>query len=49
MDKPTTAKHSFKGIEKLKTKKIINKVTSWPVIAIHLILIKFANKTVFTD
>ena len=43
-----TNKHSDKGIVKLKTKKITNKVVNCPKIAIHLILIKFANKTVFT-
>ena len=44
----TTNKHSIKGIVKLRIKKITNKVISCPVIAIHLILIKFANKTVLT-
>ena len=33
---------------KLKAKEIVNKVINCPAIAIHLILIRFANKTVFT-
>ena len=45
----TTNRHSVRGIVKLKTKKIVNKVINCPIIAIHLILIRFANKTVFTD
>ena len=48
MDNDTTNKHFVKGIVKLKTKKIVNKVINCPIIAIHLILIKFDNKTVFT-
>ena len=49
IDNKTTIKHFIKGILKSRTKKIIIKVTNCPIIAIHLILIRFANKTVFTD
>ena len=49
IDNKTTNKHSVRGIVNLKTKNIVNKVINCPKIAIHLILIKFANKTVFTD
>ena len=49
IDNKTTNKHSVRGIVKLNIKKIVNKVINCPAIAIHLILIRFANKTVFTD
>ena len=49
IDDKTTNKHAVNGIEKLKMKKIVNKVINCPIIAIHLILIRFASKTVFTD
>ena len=49
IDNKTTNKHSISGIVKLKTKKIVTKVINCPKIAIHLILIRFANKTVLTD
>ena len=49
MDNMTTNKHSVNGILKLKTKKVVNKVINCPTIAIHLILIRLVNKTVFTD
>ena len=49
IDNKTTNKHSVKGIVKLRIKKIVNKVINCPTIAIHLILIRFPNKTVLTD
>ena len=48
-DNKTTNKHSVNGIVKLKIKKVANKAINCPTIAIHLILIRFANKTVLTD
>ena len=49
MEKETTKRHSVKGIEKFKENLITSNVTSWPIIANHLIFIRFANRTVFTD
>ena len=49
IENKTTIKHSVKGMVKLKTKEIVNKVINCPKIAVHLIFIRFANKTVFTD
>ena len=48
MESKTTNKHSLKGIEKSNIRLTINSVDNWPIIANHLILIRLANKTVFT-
>ena len=49
IDNKTTNKHSVSGIVKSKIKKTMNRAINCPTIAIHLILIRFANKTVLTD
>ena len=48
--KKAEEKEKLKVKEKVtkKTKEIVNKVINCPKIAIHLIFIRFANKTVFT-